>query len=281
MNDEERGLMARLRRRLCGERASVMLEFAFVAPLVFSVAIFATDFTRVLRTEQQLEIAARLAADIESHTAAYTSSDITKISPGSAAKTTAKSYLCQVAHVVRESGYVYIKGDCMMVGNLVSKMFTHVENFLTGKTFSMDGGNLFVKLVVNTLGKVLGGLLNLITFRTDKYITEVFPHDREIRMTVAAYIPTILPADLYDGFALGWSDRPGAIGVWQSCVDLSGLDSFLGVVTADNLKMIKTQRHRVYCYMPVIDSVPIPPTTYVRSFLSWANGQSWMKGIFK
>ena len=279
--DEERNMMARLRRRLCGERASVMLEFAFVAPLVFSVAIFATDFTRVLRTEQQLEIAARLAADIESHVALYTKADTSKTTPSTAAKTTVKTYLHQVARVVAKSDYAYIKGDSMMVGNLLSKLFTEVDKFISGRSFSADGGNLFVKLVVNTLGKVVGGLLNLVTFRTDRYITEIFPHDREIRMTVAAYIPTILPAELYDGFALGWSDRPGAIGVWQSCVDLSGADKTFGVVDADSLKMIKTQRHRVYCYMPVMDSVPIAPTTYVRSFLAWANKQTWMKGIFK
>ena len=279
--DEERNMIARLKRRLCGERASVMLEFAFVAPLVFSVAIFATDFTRVLRTEQQLEIAARLAADIESHMALYTKADTSKTTPSSVAKTTAKAYLQQVARVVEKSGYAYVKGDSMMVGNLLSKLFNEVDKFINGRSFSTDGGNFFVKLVVNTLGKVLGGLLNLVTFRTDRYITEIFPHDREIRMTVAAYIPTILPAELYDGFALGWSDRPGAIGVWQSCVDLSGAGDAFGLVDADKLKMIKTQRHRVYCYMPVIDSVPIAPTTYVRSFLSWANKQVWMKGIFK
>ena len=279
--NEESGISARLRRRLCGERASVMLEFAFVAPLVFSVAIFATDFTRVLRTEQQLEIAARLAADIESHMALYTSADTSKTTPSATAKNIAKQYLYQVAHVVREPGHVYIKGDSMMIGNILSQTFTHVADFVNGRTFSADGGNLFVKLVVNTLGKVVGGLLNLVTFKTYHYITEIFPHDREIRMTVAAYIPTILPAGLYNGFALGWSGRPGAIGVWQSCVDLSSGSKKLIDVKAEELQMIKAQRHRVYCYMPVVDSVPVAPVTYVRSFLSWANKQVWMKGIFK
>ena len=41
----------KLRRRLAGERAAVMLEFAFVAPLVVLTVAFAADFTRILRTE--------------------------------------------------------------------------------------------------------------------------------------------------------------------------------------------------------------------------------------
>ena len=53
----------RIVRRLASARASVMFEFALVAPLVVMTAVFAADFTRILRTEQQLEIATRLAAD--------------------------------------------------------------------------------------------------------------------------------------------------------------------------------------------------------------------------
>ena len=61
----------RVLRRLFGERATVMLEFAFVAPLAIIVAVYAADIMRILRTEQQLEIATRLAADVEAHMADY------------------------------------------------------------------------------------------------------------------------------------------------------------------------------------------------------------------
>ena len=67
----EGDMLRRLRRRLESTRATVMLEFAFVAPLAVAVAVFAADFTRILRTEQQLEIASRLAADVEAHMADY------------------------------------------------------------------------------------------------------------------------------------------------------------------------------------------------------------------
>ena len=50
--NEERKMMGRIRRRIESARASVMLEFAFVAPLAVAVAVFAADFTRILRTEQ-------------------------------------------------------------------------------------------------------------------------------------------------------------------------------------------------------------------------------------
>ena len=87
---EERKMLRRLVTRLKSARASVMLEFAFVAPLVAVTAIFAADFTRILRTEQQLEIATRLAADVESHMADYYGSGA---SPSSAAKNVGKEYL--------------------------------------------------------------------------------------------------------------------------------------------------------------------------------------------
>ena len=61
----EDDILRRLKRRLASARASVMFEFALVAPLVVMTAVFAADFTRILRTEQQLEIATRLAADVE------------------------------------------------------------------------------------------------------------------------------------------------------------------------------------------------------------------------
>ena len=67
----EDDIVRRLKRRLASARASVMFEFALVAPLVVMTAVFAADFTRILRTEQQLEIATRLAADVEAHMANY------------------------------------------------------------------------------------------------------------------------------------------------------------------------------------------------------------------
>ena len=110
-------MMKRLRRRLESTRATVMLEFAFVAPLAVAVAVFAADFTRILRTEQQLEIASRLAADVEAHMADYYGKGAC---PSSQAKSVAKYYLVDVAHVAKGVGDVYIKGSSNVIKNPIS-----------------------------------------------------------------------------------------------------------------------------------------------------------------
>ena len=53
-------ILRKLAGRLKSARASVMFEFALMTPFIVMLAAFAADFTRILRTEQQLEIAARL-----------------------------------------------------------------------------------------------------------------------------------------------------------------------------------------------------------------------------
>ncbi len=202
----------KLRRRLAGERAAVMLEFAFVAPLVVMTVAFAADFTRILRTEQQLEIATRLAADVEAHMANYYGKDPC---PSSAAKRVAKFYLADVAEVVESTDDVYIKGSCRVIKNPVSYAVDKVRAFLDGSMF--QDSNVFLKLV----GKILGGLMNFI--------------------------------DLEGGAA----------------------------ATAWNLKVNPAKRHRVYCHMPVVDSVPIAPQTYVRKFKAWCAKQPFLKGLVK
>ena len=226
----------KLRRRLAGERAAVMLEFAFVAPLVVMTVAFAADFTRILRTEQQLEIATRLAADVEAHMANYYGKDPC---PSSAAKRVAKFYLADVAEVVESTDDVYIKGSCRVIKNPVSYAVDKVRAFLDGSMF--QDSNVFLKLV----GKILGGLMNFITFGTVDYVLDVVPHDREVMMTTAA--------DLEGGAA----------------------------ATAWNLKVNPAKRHRVYCHMPVVDSVPIAPQTYVRKFKAWCAKQPFLKGLVK
>ena len=245
-----------------------MLEFAFVAPLAVMTAVFAADFTRILRTEQQLEIATRLAADVEAHMADYHGSGEC---PSTAAKKTAKFYLVDVAHVAQKVGDVYLKGRSNVVKNPISYAMSYVSDFLNGKGWG-DNDNVFLKL----LGKILGGVMNFVTFRTVNYLTDVIPHDREIRVSTAAYIPTVLPAGSYAW--MGLPDRKsGKIGVGQFEFDLEGGNA----ATAWNLKINTKKRHRVYCFMPVIDSVPVAPETYVRKFKSWCAKQPFMKGLVK
>ncbi|MBP1589987.1 MAG: pilus assembly protein [Kiritimatiellae bacterium] len=264
--NEERAILGRLLRRLRGERASVMFEFAVVAPLAMMVAVFAADFTRVLRTEQQLEIATRLAADVEAHMADYHGDGKT---PSAAAKGVAKYYLADVAHVVDGVRDVYVKGDVTVIKNPISFAVAEVAKFLDGKSFG-DNDNVFLKLV----GKILGGIMNFVTFRTVRYLTDIIPHDREVRITTAAYIPTILPAGAYEW--LGLPERGGGkIGVGQFTFDLEGGNA----ATAWNLDINVKKRHRTYCFMPVIDSVPMAPETYVRKFKAWCAKQPFLKGL--
>ena len=264
--DEEKAIMARLKRRLLGTRGTALLEFSFLAPLVVVVAVFAADFTRILRTEQQLEIATRLAADVEAHMANYYGTTET---PGTAAKAISKYYLQDVAHVAEDVDDVYVKGSVNVVKNPVSFAVAEISKFLDGQGIA-DSDNVFLKLV----GKILGGLMNFVTFRTVRYVTDVIPHDREVRISTAAYVPTILPAGSYAWMGLP-ERKGGKIGVGQFEADLEGGNA----ATAWSLKINESKRHRVYCFMPVVDSVPVAPETYVRKFKAWCAKQSFLKGL--
>ena len=275
----EENILRRLLLRLKSARASVMLEFAFVAPLVAVTAIFAADFTRILRTEQQLEIATRLAADVEAHVADYYALKTAKgegkpATPSTLTKVIAKYYLVDVAHVATDTGSVYMKGSCEVIKHPISVAINAFADFLNPDkmdTGSDSAGKIFVKL----LGKVLGGLVNLVTFRTIRYLTDVVPHDREVKIAMAAYIPTILPKNTYA--LLGLPGHGGRIGVASFAPDLTGG----AAATAWSLTLKPDRRHRVYCYMPVVDSVPVAPETYVRKFKSWCVKQPFIGGLAK
>ena len=266
----ESDILKALVRRLLGERATVMLEFAFVAPLVLVVGIYAADVMRILRTEQQLEIAARLAADVEAHTADYYATGDDSQRPGGATKIVAKNYLVDVARVADSIRDVYVKGDAYVVKNLISVVVDWIDKFMKGQSAGED--DVFLKLV----GKILGGLMNFVTFRTINYITDVIPHDRAVKITAAVYVDTVLPSGAYAAISLPMRGGGGGrIGVAQFAPDLEGGHA----ATAWSLKINTKKRHRVYCAMPVIDSVPIAPDTYVRRFKSWCSKQKFLQGL--
>ena len=251
----EKAIARRAWRRVFGERASVMFEFAIMTPFIVMLAAFAADFTRILRTEQQLEIAARLGADVEAHMADFHGG---QDCPSREAKTIAKTYLVKSAQVQTNMGYVYMKGEAKVVRNPVSYVVAEAKKFLDGEGVGSD--NWFVKL----LGKVLGGIANLLTFGTFAYVTDVMPHDRQIQVSMAASIPTILPKEGYEWF--GWTEPDkGRIGVWQCAYDLDGD----GTTWIGGLTVNPAARHRVYCVMPVMDSAPIASKTYVRVIMAW------------
>jgi len=268
----ESDILKAITRRLKSTRASVMLDFAFIAPFVTTVAIFSADFTRILRTEQQLEIAARLMADVEAHMADYHGKTA---SPSSETKIIGKHYLRDYAQITPSIEDIYVKGSCDTVKNPISVAVAWIDKFFKGQVFSDEGGSVG-KFFVNVLGKILGGIANFVSFRTIRYLTDVVPHDREVKVSCAAYIPTILPCAAYKTFSLP-ARANDKIGVAQFTPDLEGNVAD----TAWGLKINAASRHRVYCYMPVVDSAPVAPETYVRVFKSWCSKQPIIKDIFK
>lgn len=283
----EEDILRRLKRRLRSARASVMLEFAFVAPLAVVAALFAADFTRILRTEQQLEIATRLAADVEAHMANHfakqgdandggqnASSAGKNTVPCTATKSIAKSYLVEIAQITPDTKYVYMKGMDEVVKNPVSVAIDAINKFLTQEIDFGSGKG--VQVFVDLFGKILHGAMNLVTFRTLNYVTDVVPHDREVKISMAAYIPTILPKGAYSGFSV--QDRENSmIGVASFAPTMN----MSAAATAWSMTFVTNERHRVYCYMPVMDSVPVAPVTYVRKFKSWCANQPFIGGLAK
>lgn len=263
MTGEDAIIWQRMVRRLRSARASVMFEFALVAPLVIIVGVFAADFTRILRTEQQLEIAARLGADVEAHMADYYGSGKC---PSDRTKSIAKCYLADVAHVAQNKN-IFMKGSVKVTGNPVSYLANGLMKFMSGEGWGSD--NWFFKL----LGMILGSLANFFSFGTSSYITDVLPHDRQAEVSMAAYIPTIVRAKSYEWLGIAHAGRkmpngreaPNLIGVGQFEYDLDG-DALAGVGT---LTLNPLARHRVYCVMPVMDSVPIAPETYIRKVMTF------------
>ena len=255
--NEEMKIIARLRRRLESARASVMLEFAVVAPLAIAVVCFAADFTRILRTEQQLEIATRVMADVECHMVAY-EKDVK--SPSAAAKKVGKYYLLKIANVVDDFQRVKVKGGVKTTPNPFSVGITYIDKFLKGNCFEDSP-------ILKLLCKMLGSMVNFLTFRTFDYLTNVSPRDREIYITSTAVIPTLLPSFCYSW----WGDmgkKESVIGVGQFAPDRKDANA-MATAWADSMNIVSDRRHRVYCHMPVIDTAPIAPETYVRHIMSW------------
>ena len=56
----------RFLRRLLGDRGSLYVEFALVAPLILAMGAFVFDVAHLTLVRQQLEVGARFAADLES-----------------------------------------------------------------------------------------------------------------------------------------------------------------------------------------------------------------------
>ena len=271
MRDEEGRIWRRLKRRLKSARGTVYFEFAVVSPLALSLVLFAHDFTSILFAEQQLEVCSRALADVESHMHHYRAVkavgyELERDGPCSVSKTMLKPYFAEVIGMPesKASSWVYCKGESLPVPGL-SRLFMYAHDFLEGRQFDRKG---FKGVLFNFLGKLLGDALMIVTLGTHVYVTELPTHDRMVRMTVSARVPTLLPRRMYDFLSCRTND-PDA---WVLTVPYrTPIEDEDDVTTgwAWNKKPIPGVRRRAYCTMPSFDTVTVAPNTFVSKMRSW------------
>ena len=58
------------------------------------------------------------------------------------------------------------------------------------------------------------------------------------------------------------------IGIGQFAPDRKSAGA-MATAWSDSMNIVSNKRHRVYCHMPVIDTAPMAPETYIRHVMSW------------
>ena len=110
---------------------------------------------------------------------------------------------------------------------------------------------------------------------------EVTPLDALFSAVSAVCVTGLVTVDTGAAYSFfGLAERGGGgngrIGVGQFDYDVTGGSG----MTAWSMKLDPWKRHRVYCYMPVLDAVPVAPETYVRKFKSWCATSTFLKKFF-
>ena len=240
-----------LARRLRSTRATAYVEFAVMAPIFLFAILFAADFTRVLYVEQQVDIATRALCDVESRLRPGA-----RKCPGQPAKFVVRKYLAEalakeglITRDGKRENAVYCKGDVSEQGGPLHYALNGIIGFFSG-----NAENKFFSI----LGKVLGGVLDVVTLRTTRYVTEVFPTDKVVRTTVSVYVQPVFPGSAFTLFGRHTASRSMLIPAVAPRGGASG-----------------TERVRYYCHMPSMDTAPLAPSTLVRK-LTKVFGK-WMK----
>lgn len=256
----------RLMRRLKGDRASVFLEFALIVPLATMLLCFAADFTRILRTEQQLEIAARAAADIQIHLSPISDEKI----PDSKAKIPVKYYLQDIAQVVDRVEYVYLKAKVYSNHNLMTSVVNLVNQYVFGE--SLSGGGLFWDL----FSAFISGTVKLLTMGADSYIRQVIPRDKGLVMTCSCAIKPLLPSFCYSYFGpMSHRADKGYLMVVQAETEKSSarLDPMNPKTSASsdiNSDLKSDYRNRYWVAMPILDTTPLACDTIIKDIRNWS-----------
>lgn len=264
-NENEKTIKERLLRRLKGDRASVFLEFAIIAPLAIILICFAADFTRILRTEQQLEIAARAAADIQIHLSGTSDGQI----PDSKAKIPVKYYLQDIAQVVDSVDHVYLKAKVFSNHNLMTAIVNLVNKYIFGE--SLSGGGWFWDLFT----EFIKGTVKLLTMGADSYIRQVIPTDKGLIMTCSCAIKPLLPTFCYSYFGpLGHRADKGYLMVVQAETEKSSgrldpMDPKTSASSDIDSDLKYDYRNRYWVAMPILDTVPLACDTIIKDIRNW------------
>ena len=264
MLQSEQKILRRLRRRLNSSRASVYLEFALILPLAVMMFCFAADFTRILRAEQQLEIAQRCAVDIEIHI----KPDSKEKTPHQASKHPVKQYLMDFAKLTDAREHIYLKAEDFNNNG----PFTVAVNIINKTLFNPDlfDDNLFWTLFV----KFMKGIVNVLTFGSYEYFTNVVPRDRGLRVSCSAALPTLLPNGFYSYF----SNRDKynqwlMLAPFEPDMKHGGIpeptNKDFNASTGIKNELTDDYRHRAWVYMPILDTAPIAMESLVRDIRTW------------
>lgn len=259
---ESSNISARLLRRLGSPRGSVFLEFGVIASFLVSAFAFGVDFVRTLYVEQQLEIANRVLADVESHMRPFYRDAAGREGsgcPASHGKLVCRHYL---ADALAREGFegigrdeamnaVYCRAEVYSQGGPVHVAINSIVGFM--KKLEMSDTP-----IVAILGKVFHGAVNLFTFRTFRYIEEIVPSDRGVKASVSVKVrPLVDPK-------IGWFGGKTKNGYMMIGPYVPKKE---GGVAVYNRKLSETERERSACHMPVMDTVPMAPTTYCRMMM--------------
>lgn len=248
-------------------RGTVFVEFAVMAPLAVMLMCFAFDMTRILRLEQQLEIGARAMADLETHWAKekYDGGPEAQKkgeSPSKKSKQIVKKYLATTIPGLKEED-CYCKKQLNKVAGPSAMIATFCEFFSGG--LGED-----VPAIVRMISKVFEFLMDVITLKTHRYLTEIPPRDQIFKVSFTARLATLMPRKFYNVMGLALGDRRSA-GEQLAVVSQLRQKMHKDSSGPGGMKLIEDERERFWCAMPMMDTAVQPPLTYSRQ----------IKGIFK
>ena len=158
------------------DRGAIFLETALVLPLFMLVLCLCVDIPRILQVKQRLGGAGRMVAEIRARNQGNLDQLISENDLRNFFFDTGSQH---ISLHIDDSGYKY-----SMIGGLLNSIQDWIKDFLG-----------------NNISKVVKFLINFITAgNLEPYIINVFNKDKFYEGSVSADLPTVLPADFYNGF---------------------------------------------------------------------------------